>query len=448
MTAPGDVGSLRPTVQRDFPTWVSYVQVGLFGWFLYAFGPSLSLLRDEQGTSRTVASLHGTAMAVGSVAVGLIAPSFVRRFGRGPMLRLGSAVLALGVGTYVSTTALPLTLFGAFVASAGGTFVLIGVNAFLPDHQGPAAPRALGEAHGLGALAGLIGPLAVGFGVWIGWGWRPALVVAALGFLALELVRGRNLEVYDGTHGHPDSEAGHAPPGPLPRRFWFTFATFFAIVGIEFSMTLWGTDLLRERAGLGSAAAAAALGTIVGGMAIGRLGGAPLLSRWDPELVLQAAFGVTLLGFTLAWVTPVPALMLAGFLIIGLGIGLQAPLGISRSVRSSKGRSDRASALTSVAAGFATGVAPFVLGSVADRVGVHLAFLVVPVLILGGMVLVRIAPVPLIDPESEPDYLSAQGLGRAVEPLDRGAEASGDAARDDIGVGPAAGRTGEVRPER
>jgi hypothetical protein len=85
---------------------------------------------------------------------------------------------------------------------------------------------------------------------------------------------------------------------------------------------------------------------------------------------------------------------------------------------------------------------------VADRVGVHLAFLVVPVLILGGMVLVRIAPVPLIDPESEPDYLSAQGLGRAVEPLDRGAEASGDAARDDIGVGPAAGRTGEVRPER
>lgn len=395
MSTRGTVGTVQPTVLRDFPTWISYAQVGLFGWFLYAFGPSLSLLRDEQGTSRTVASLHGTAMALGAVLIGFLAPTVVRRFGRGPMLRLGSVTLAAGVLIYTGSSALPLTLLGALVASAGGTFCLIGVNAFIPDHQGPAAPRALGEAHGLGALAGLIGPLAVGFGVWIGWGWRPAMLTAALGFVVLEIVRGRKLEVYDGTHGHPDSQPGHAPSGPLPRRYWFTFATFFMIVGIEFSMTLWGTDLLRDRAGLGSAAAAAALGTIVGGMALGRLAGAPLLSRFDPERALQATLGLTLVGFSIAWVSSSALPMLIGFTITGLGIGLQAPLGISRCVRASAGRSDRASALSSVAAGFATGIAPFVLGALADQFGVHTAFLVVPALIVAGFVLVRVAPVPL-----------------------------------------------------
>jgi predicted MFS family arabinose efflux permease len=396
MTAPGAVGAVRPTVRRDFPTWISYVQVGLFGWFLYAFGPSLALLRDEQGTTRAVASLHGTAMAVGTVAIGVVAPAFVTRWGRGRMVRFGSLLLAAGVGVYTSSTALPVTLVGAVVASAGGTFALIGVNAFIPDHQGLAAPRSLGEAHGLGATAGLIGPLAVGFGVWIGWGWRPAMIAAAVGFLVLELVRGRNLRVYDGTHGHPTDEPGHAPPGPMPRRFWFTFAAFGATAGIEFSLTFWGSDLLRDRAGLGSAAAAAALGAIVGGIAIGRVVGAPILSHADPEKVLQVVLLVSLVGFTITWVSTVAVVMLVGFLVAGLGIGLQAPLGIGRSVRASAGRSDRAAALTSVAAGLATGLAPFLLGSIADRAGVWLAFLVVPALIVTALVLVRIAPVPLV----------------------------------------------------
>ncbi len=50
-----------PSVVRDRTTWLAYFHIGLFGYFLYAFGPSIALLRDEQGYTRTVASLHGTA---------------------------------------------------------------------------------------------------------------------------------------------------------------------------------------------------------------------------------------------------------------------------------------------------------------------------------------------------------------------------------------------------
>ena len=396
MTSTGSTSTVRPTVLRDFPTVIVYVQVAIFGWYVYSFGPSIALLRDEQGTTRTVASLHSTAAAIGAIVAGLIVAAVVRRIGRGPMLRSASVVLAAGLIIYISSTALPLTLLGAFVASLGGTSLLSGANAFIPDHQGPATPQAMSEAHGFASLTGLLGPLAVGAGVWVGWGWRPAIIAACVAVLILEIVRGRNLELYDGTHGHPDSQPGHAPHGPMPRRYWFTFFTIFAIIGTEFSLTLWGTDLLRDRASLGDAAAAASIATIVGGMALGRLVGSRLVAHIDPERVLIATLGLTLVGFAIAWFSGAAVPMLIGFAVTGTGMGLQVPLSIGRSVRASRGRVDRAAALASVALGAASGTAPFLLGAVADHLGVHTAFMVVPVLIVAAMVLVWIDPVPLV----------------------------------------------------
>ena len=387
---------VSPSVVRDRTTWLAYFHIGLFGYFLYAFSPSIALLRDEQGYTRTVASLHGTAMAVGSVVVGFLGVHVVRRIGRGPMLRLGSATLAAGLLMYTGFDPLWLTLTGALIASAGGTFIMVGVNAFLPDHHGPAGPRAMSEAHGLGAVMGLLGPLALGLGVATGWGWRAGLLATVVGLLVLEVARGRHLEEFDGPHGHPDSEPGHAPRGPLPRRFWFALAVFAATAGSEFCITLWGSDLLRDRAGLGEAAAAAALVTIVGGMAVGRVAGAPLVSRIEPDLVLTATMVLTVVGFAIAWLSGSATPMLLGFALTGLGMSLQSPLAIGRMVIAAEGQADRGAGLSSVAAGAASGVAPFVLAATADHLGVHVAFLLVPLLMAAGIAFVRLAPVPVL----------------------------------------------------
>ena len=48
-----------------------------------------------------------------------------------------------------------------------------------------------------------------------------------------------------------------------------------------------------------------------------------------------------------------------------------------------------------MAIGVASGIAPFALAAVADHVGVHTAFLIVPVLMAVGIVLVRVEQVPL-----------------------------------------------------
>ena len=73
------VAALPPTVGvsscRGPATWLTYSQLGIYGYFLYGFGPTVPLLRDEQGFSRTVAGLHGTALAVGALLSALSWPA-------------------------------------------------------------------------------------------------------------------------------------------------------------------------------------------------------------------------------------------------------------------------------------------------------------------------------------------------------------------------------------
>lgn len=234
--------------------------------------------------------------------------------------------------------------------------------------------------------------LAVGLGVALTWGWRPALVAAAVGFVVLEVVRGRGVHEYDGRYGGEDP--AHAPREKLSGAFWIAIAVLCCAAGVEFSLTFWGSaSCPRDRAGMGSAAAAAAIGAIVGGLAIGRIIGSRVVARLDAELALAGSFALSLVGFAIAWISSAAVPMVVGLLITGLGMGLQSPLGIARVVHAAGAQVDRGSGLSSVAIGTMSGLAPFLLASVADAVGVHSAFLVVPVFAVIAIVLIRRYPV-------------------------------------------------------
>ncbi|MFZ5851390.1 MAG: MFS transporter, partial [Actinomycetota bacterium] len=88
------------------------------------------------------------------------------------------------------------------------------------------------------------------------------------------------------------------------------------------------------------------------------------------------------LGFAVFWTAPWAWLAFLGLAVTGLGISLHFPLGISLAIAAADGATDLATARASYAAGLAVGVAPLALGALADRVGVHLAFLLVPVLLV------------------------------------------------------------------
>lgn len=383
------VGSARPVVDR--PTWIAYVQLSVYACFLYGFGATQALLRDEQGTTRSVASLHGTSLAVGGFIGALLAAHAIHRWGRGIVLRFTAIGTAASILVYTDPGArLGLTLAGAALISAFGTMLLISINAFLLDYQGPAGAAALTQANALASFAGLLGPLLIGLGAATFLGWRAGLWLVVGMLLAIELWRGRNVSVF-GTRGLAEHEADGRR---LPRRIGWSLAVVMCFIGAEFCMTFWGADLLRVRCDFGPAAAAASLGSITGGMLVGRLVGARLAERRSSESILRGSIWLALAAFVLVWTFTLWPVVIVGMFLTGVGLGVQWPLGVARVVRASGGMTDRASASASLYGSVAIAIAPFALGVLSDTIGFHLAFLLVPLFLLLAVVLLVVRPVP------------------------------------------------------
>ncbi|NTW40610.1 MAG: MFS transporter, partial [Cellulomonadaceae bacterium] len=84
------------------------------------------------------------------------------------------------------------------------------------------------------------------------------------------------------------------------------------------------------------------------------------------------------------WTATSPVVAVAGLVVAGLGYGTHYPLSIALALRWSTGGPDPAQARATLGTGAAVGLAPFLLGSAADVVGPHTAFLLVPILIAVG----------------------------------------------------------------
>ncbi|MGY0003361.1 MFS transporter [Micromonospora sp. I033] len=395
-----------PRLTRDRTTWLTYAQLGLWGFFLYGFGPVVPLLRDEQGTSAAVAGLHSTGIAVGALAGGALFAPAARRLGRGPAIWLGLAGLAAGVAALGLLRPLPATLAAVAVIATFGMMVISGVNVVLTAHHGPAAPAALSEANAACAGMGILAPLVIGATVDAGLGWRPVMAVE-VGLITLVALAAVTFRVRL-PKAAPATAAAADPDRPildtnrssrtetvqdlgrravLPRAYWIAWVLMAVTGSIEVCLSLWTADVLRTHAGLSAGGASAAVAAIVCGMFAGRLAGGRLALRWRPVPLLLAALTVSLAGFALFWSAPVGWLAVTGLVVLGLGNALHYPLAISIALAVAGPAADKAAGWSSYSMGVGFGIAPVALGWVADGVGPHLAFLLLPGFIAAALLL-------------------------------------------------------------
>jgi predicted MFS family arabinose efflux permease len=365
-----------------------YSLLSIFGYFLYGFGPSVPLLRDELGVSRAVGALHATAMSVGAVTGGLVGERVVGAIGRRGSLWTGTGLLCVGVVGLCSVRFLAVTLLSAALCSFAGTLLLNGVNATLMDRHHQAGPAAITEANAGAGMAGILAPLVVGAAVAVGLGWRAGLLVTVL-LAAVAALVFHGVRVPEASAVDPDQH----PHGVrrLSRQFWLTWALVVCVVGVEFCLSLWASDLLRSRTGLPAGAATAGFSAVLVGLTISRLVGGRLAVRREIDGLLVRGLVVLLAGFTVFWLAQTAWLAIAGLVVAGLGLGVQYPLSVARAIATAPGRTDLAATRVSLAAGIASGCAPFLLGFAADRVGTHTAFLLVPALIVAAMVLLAVS---------------------------------------------------------
>ncbi|MEV4178355.1 MFS transporter [Nonomuraea sp. NPDC049709] len=362
---------------RDRPTWLVYLLLSTFATYLYGLSAALPLLRADQRTSATVAGLHGTSMALGTIAAGLLLPLLTRRFGRRATSWIGLAGMNAGLLAVLPTDALALTLLGYGVAGGFSSILLYTSMAALSDHHGPAGPAAISEANAVGVLVGMGMTFGLSVVAQTALGWRAALLLTPVASVLLALAMGRVWP--DRRAAGPGAGAESvARPG---WRFHLAGLVLFCCVALEFSFNLWAADLFADRTGLSAATAATGLTAFVAGLAAGRFAGARLALRLPPTPLFAGALAVTFAGWLLFWLSTQPVLSYAGLVICGLGAALHFPLALAALIAGSGDRADLAAAASPIWAGAAMAVGPLALGTLADGFGTRTAFLMVPVLI-------------------------------------------------------------------
>jgi fucose permease len=372
---------------RHSLTWATYALVGYFAYLETVLGPLMPFLRAEHGFSYTVASLHFSAFALGTVPVGFFGDRVAERWGRRASLWGGGAGMASGASLLAASPVTPGTVLGSFLMGTFGGLLLITTQAILADKHREWSTVAITESNVAASACAILASLAVGVFAALGLGWRVALIppVAALVLLAVRfrdepLGRAR-------THESASGKASSA----LPMRFWVYFGVLFLGISVEWCVAYWGADFLENGVGMGRSAAATALSVFFAAMLAGRILGSRLARRLPGGVLLLLTLCVAFAGFPLFWLSAAPALSLLGLFVVGLGVGSIYPLAIAVGVAAAPGRTDTATARLGLAGGAAILTAPFVLGAFADRIGIERAYGIVVPLLLAAVVLALVA---------------------------------------------------------
>ena len=364
--------------QRNHFTWLAYLMIALYGYFLNILGPLTPFLKDELSLSYTVASLHFTAFAVGILLVGLFGHLLIARVGRWPSLWIGAGGMSLGALLLMAGRSPVMTIGASFLMGLVGSLILAIIPSVLSDQYGEQRAVAISEANVVSSLISTAAPLLVGWFAALAVGWRAALALGAVAPLVMRLAFGKAVP--------PPVSAASAGPAaarqPLSRLFWVYWAALVLAVSVEFCMVSWSADYLATGLGVPRPQAAQAVSLFLAAMILGRLAGSRLVRRFATHAVVTGSILLAGAGFLLYWTTTSAVLGMAGLFVTGLGVASLYPLVISLAIGAAGGDTALASARATLASGTAILLLPLVLGRLADAVGIHLAYGVVAVLLV------------------------------------------------------------------
>jgi MFS family permease len=149
-------------ITRDKYFWTIALQTVVVNFFLGSFGPAQPLLRADQGTSLTIAGLHGTALGLASILAGLANPHLAHRFGRAKTGWIGIGIFSLGLSIFVAASAVPITIGAALITGFGTSTIINNFVTSMNGHYGKLAPVAITQANAIASCGYVTGTLVVG----------------------------------------------------------------------------------------------------------------------------------------------------------------------------------------------------------------------------------------------------------------------------------------------
>ena len=363
---------------------VLYAAMGVVGYVVNGWGSILGPLRRQLGVPRSDVAFYPSLFAVALVAVGLLGSRVVERVGHRAALAGALGSVLAGV-LLLCTSNRTLTLAGALVLGLGAALMVQVVPTALTLRQPAAAVAALGEANAVSSTASVLAPASVAAATAAGAGWQLGYLLPVLPVAAVLLA----IFAFGAPPGAPrrhDDPEGPRPqerptPGLEPGRLLGRWCDLLLAVSVEFCLVYWAADAFREWHGCTDAAATSLAAAFLAGMALTRCASARLTTGHPSTVVLRAC-ATAAAGFIAFWTSPYAAAAAAGLFLAGTGIALLYPVTLARVVAAWPRSRDRAAARAALASGMAIGLAPLLLVRLAGRSGLHLAYLIVPALLL------------------------------------------------------------------
>jgi MFS family permease len=337
---------------------MAFVTLGIF-WGAWA-----SVLPDVQratGVSKGALGLALLFVSLGSIpAMLFVAGPTVERFG-GRAVTVACAAFAAATTLPGLATSLPLLAFTLLLTGAASGTLDVGMNSNAGRIEAETGSRLMPLAHGLYSVGVLVGAVGAGLARGAGAGREPILVTVSvlIALVAAWTATERGAISSPETHGLR-----------FPRLLVLIGLVGAAAFVVEGGIESWSALFLERQLHAHPAVSGLGPGVYGAAMAAGRFFGQG--TKLPDRVLLVGGAAVAAAGCVLAAVATSPGVALAGFVLGGVGVALNAPI-----VFGAAGRISASAVATVTTLGYAgLLVGPPLVGGVAQASSLRVSFVV------------------------------------------------------------------------
>lgn len=310
------------------------------GMLFASFVPRLPEIRDRidigndaLGQLLAIGALSGV---LGSLAVGRM----IERFGTRNLLIVAGIALCCSLSIIGVATVPAVLLIGLAAMSIFDVLVDSAMNLQGSWISGRRQTPVMNRLHGLWSLGTVVGGVAAVQVAALGVSLQTHLFAVTVILLVVVIVVGTNL-LRDDEHVAEHALESSATVGPPASGTPGTSGTFamrwlrgplmlFAVVGacsiaMELTSSDWAAIRLSDDFDVSPAIAGLAYVAFTSGMTVGRFGGDSMIVRFGHRLVTDVGIAMTIVGLAAASFVPNQWVVMAGYLIAGLGVATQFP---------------------------------------------------------------------------------------------------------------------------
>lgn len=310
------------------------------GMLFASFVPRLPEIRDRidigndaLGQLLAIGALSGV---LGSLAVGRM----IERFGTRNLLIVAGIALCCSLSIIGVATVPAVLLIGLAAMSIFDVLVDSAMNLQGSWISGRRHAPVMNRLHGLWSLGTVVGGVAAVQVAALGVSLQTHLFAVTVILLVVVIVVGTNL-LRDDEHVAEHAVESSATVGPPASGSPGTSGTFtmrwtrgplvlFAVLGacsiaMELTSSDWAAIRLSDDFDVSPAIAGLAYVAFTSGMTVGRFGGDSMIVRFGHRLVTDVGIAMTIVGLAAASFVPNQWVVMAGYLVAGLGVATQFP---------------------------------------------------------------------------------------------------------------------------